>query len=49
MIDTYEYYKTNIRVSRNIHRVLKDLKNDDETFNDVLTRILKENGYMDRG
>lgn len=46
MSNIYEDYKTNIRVSRKIHRLLKDLKTEDETFNDVLIRILTENGYI---
>ena len=41
-MDMDEKYKTNIQVSRKIHRLLKDLKKDDETFNDVLTKILNE-------
>lgn len=42
----YEDYKTNIQVSRQIHRLLKDMKNDDETFNDVLMKILRKGGYL---
>lgn len=45
-MDIYEEYKTNIRVSRKIHRLLKDMKNDDETFNDVLMKILRKGGYL---
>lgn len=46
MINTYEDYKTNIQVSRQIHRLLKDLKTEDETFNDVLMKILRKGGYL---
>lgn len=46
MINIYEEYKTNIQVSREIHRLLKNMKQDNESFDEVLTRILKDGGYL---
>lgn len=45
-MDIYKKYKTNIHVSRRIHQLLKSMKKDNETFNDVLTRLLKDDGYL---
>ena len=45
-MDIYKKYKTNINVSRRIHQLLKSMKKDNETFNDVLTRLLKDDGYL---
>lgn len=45
-MNIYKEYKTNINVSRRIHQLLKSMKKDNETFNDVLTRILNNGGYL---
>lgn len=45
----YKKYTTGIRVTREIQRLLKDLrKNKGESINDVLTNILIEAGYLKR-
>lgn len=46
MENIYKKYKTNINVSREIHKVLKQMKKPNESFNDVLTRILESGGYL---
>ena len=46
MEESYNKYKTNVQISRKIHKLLKNLKEDNETFNDILTRILKKGGYL---
>lgn len=46
MENIYQKYKTNINVSREIHRLLKSMKQDNESFDKVLTRILKDGGYL---
>ena len=42
----YRKYKIDIQVSRQVHRMLKNLKKEKETFNDVLENILIKEGYL---
>lgn len=45
----YREYTTGIRVTREIQKLLKDLRIEKgETINDVLTNILIEAGYIER-
>lgn len=43
---TRDISKTNINVSREVHRLLKNMKQDNESFDEVLSRILKDGGYL---
>lgn len=45
-MNIYKEYKTNICISREIHRLLKGMKKDNETFNDVIERVLTKEGYL---
>ena len=46
MENIYKKYKTNIQVSREIHRLLKSMKQDNESFDELLTRISTDSGYL---
>lgn len=46
MENIYKMYKTNINVSREVHGLLKNMKQPNESFNDVLERLLINGGYL---
>lgn len=45
-MNIYKEYKTNICISREIHRLLKGMKKGNESFNDVLEKVLIKEGYL---